>query len=360
MGLSGKINQVRRVIMRGLTKNIGVSTINKKDYSNIPLEVKRVLICRPNSRLGNQLLITPLVQELVETFPECKIDLFVRGFLSPILFENYANVDRIIRLPRKPFKELIEYIKVWFSLRKYRYDIVINVSMHSSSGRLSTQFANSRLKFFNEENEELRVKYADYDHIAKFPIYNLRKYLIQFGIKENNNPIFPLDLKLSSSEIVNGKDVLDNIVSKEKKTISIYTFATGGKCYSESWWQVVYDRIKAKYSEKYNILEVLPIENVSQIGFKAPSFYSKDIREIGSLIANTEVFIGADSGIMHLASSVNTPTVGLFSVSDMDKYQPYNKGSIGVNTNETNVDDLIKVIDKILLAKDERIINYTI
>jgi hypothetical protein len=38
-------------------------------------------------------------------------------------------------------------------------------------------------------------------------------------------------------------------------------------------------------------------ENVSQIAFK-PTFYSKDIREIGAVIANTEIFIGADSGII--------------------------------------------------------------
>jgi ADP-heptose:LPS heptosyltransferase len=37
-------------------------------------------------------------------------------------------------------------------------------------------------------------------------------------------------------------------------------------------------------------------------------FYSKDIREIGAVIANTEIFIGADSGIMHLASASLTPT----------------------------------------------------
>ena len=57
---------------------------------------------------------------------------------------------------------------------------------------------------------------------------------------------------------------------------------------------------------------MLSIENISMIQFRAPTFYSKDIRQIGSLIANTEVFIGADSGIMHLASSSQTPTVGLF------------------------------------------------
>jgi hypothetical protein len=69
--------------------------------------------------------------------------------------------------------------------------------------------------------------------------------------------------------------------------------------------------IKSRVSN-YNIIEVLPVENVSQMGFKAPTFYSKDVREIGALMANTEVFIGGDSGIMHLASASKVSTVGLF------------------------------------------------
>jgi ADP-heptose:LPS heptosyltransferase len=72
----------------------------------------------------------------------------------------------------------------------------------------------------------------------------------------------------------------------------------------------LYDRLKAEYPN-YNIIEVLPVENVSQIGFKAPTFYSKDVREIGALMANTEVFIGGDR-IMHLASASKVSTVDFF------------------------------------------------
>ena len=39
-----------------------------------------------------------------------------------------------------------------------------------------------------------------------------------------------------------------------------------------------------KEFKSYNIIEVLPVENISQIDFKAPSFYSKDVREIAHLL----------------------------------------------------------------------------
>lgn len=158
-----------------------------------------------------------------------------------------------------------------------------------------------------------------------------------------------MDLKLTQAEISIGKKQLKKIIDVNKKTISLFTFATGAKCYSEVWWSEFYNKLKSKFSS-YNIIEVLPIENVSQINFEAPTFYSKDIREIGALIANTELFIGADSGIMHLASSSLTPTIGLFAITDENKYRPYGNNSIAVNTNNTSIDDCIKHISDTLIT----------
>ena len=343
-----KINEYRRVLTHGLTKNIGNSTVNQNIDLTTQVEIKRVLICRPNARLGNLLLITPLVEEVTSTFPGCKIDLFVKGFLAPIIFEKQENINYIIELPKKPFDNLIAYFKVWVKIKKQHYDIVINVDKGSSSGRLAAQFANSKYKFFGEGDADIPLKYQDYTHMAKYPIYSFRSFLTQLGFPKNENPIPSLNLKLSPSEIAAGKKVLDAIVSKEKKTLCIFTFATGDKCYSESWWEKFYERLKTEYPN-YNILEVLPIENVSQIGFKTPSFYSKDIREIGSLIANTELFIGADSGMMHLASSAQTPTVGLFKFDNLIRYQPYNNNSIAIDTNNDAIEEWIKATNKILL-----------
>ena len=346
MNIKRDINALRRKLMHSLTKNIG-TTHFEPNTDLTKVVIKRILICRPNPRLGNQLLITPLVQEVIATFPECEIDLFVNGGLAQIVFKNYKNVKRIIQLPRKPFKELIKYSQGWMALRKHNYDIVINVVEGSSSGRLSAQFANSKYKFFGDDIADLQLKYQDYGHIAKQPVYNFRYYLTKLGFKENDKPVPSLDLKLSNSEIAEGQKLLQEIVKNDKKTICIFTFATGAKCYPESWWEPFYERLKSEYPN-YNIIEILPVENVSQIGFKAPTFYSKDIREMGSLIANTEVFIGADSGIMHLASSAQTPTVGLFSGTNINMYTPYNNNSVSIDTNSGTADDWIKIIDRIL------------
>ena len=192
----------------------------------------------------------------------------------------------------------------------------------------------------------MQLKYVDYTHIAKKQVYSLREYLYKLGYDEITKPIASLSLKLSNEELLSSKKIVKDLVKNDKETICIFTFATGVKCYTESWWLPFYDRLKKEYPN-YNIIEILPKENVSQIQFQAPSFYSHDVREIAAVIANTKAFIGADSGIMHLASASGATTIGLFAVTKISKYTPYFNG-VAIDTKTTDVAGCIEVINKVL------------
>lgn len=349
MSFKTEVNSIRRKITHGLTRYVGTSKGNKDFDSHSKVIFKNVLINRPNHRLGNLLLITPLVQEINEAFPDCKIDLFVRGGLAPIIFENYKSIDNYIILPRKPFNELVKYAKVWFKLKDKKYDLVLNIDKNSSSGRLSTSFANADFKFFGEEDEAVKSKYADYEHFAKFPVYEFRNYIHQLGHPQKTTAIPTLNMKLTDKELAAAKSILTTIAPNDKKTICIFTFATGSKCYPPTWWIPFYEKLQLAFPD-YNIIEVLPVENVSQIDFQAPTFYSKDVREIAAFIANTSLFIGADSGIMHLASTAQIPVLGLFSVTNPTKYAPYGNASVAVDTN-TNTTEAILNVAKSQLAE---------
>ncbi len=341
------INNIRRYLMYNITKGIGSSYKEPQKGTLKPSNIKTVLIIRPNHRLGNQVLLTPIVQEVIETFPGCDIDLFVKGGVAFPVFKNYEQVKHIIPLPRKPFSHLIKYAKCWLSIKNKHYDLVINADKDSSSGRLLTQLSKAKLKIFGDVHEQIQETYPDYKHISKYPIYNLRYVLNKLGFPERTQALPILDIKLYKQEIDKGKNILNGIVKNTNKTICIYTNATGDKCYSETWWLTFYKRLLKEFPS-YNIIEILPIENISKINFKAPNFYSKDIREMGGIIKNTSVFIAADNGVMHLASATHTPTVGFFSVSCSDIYAPYGNGSLALNTNKTTIEDWILAIKEIL------------
>lgn len=352
MHLGNKINQIRQAIIWSLTKNIGLS--REKEAELIAHDdIQKILITRPNHRLGNTLLITPLVQEVIDTFPRAEIDLFVKGNVAPIVLRNYENINRIIRVPAKPFLNPFRYLAGWLTMMRCRYDLVINAAHHSSSGRLSTRFARARHKYYGDPDDRIKENQDNHQHSAKYPVNGLRLYLNRCGIRVNAGPVPSLDLKLSASELANGRKLLDAMVTDDKKTICLFTNATGSKCYSKSWWESFHQRLHVAFPD-YNIIEILPANNLSQLSFAIPSFYSKQIREIGSLIANTDLFIGADSGMMHLASAVQTNTVGLFKITDPATFGPYNNSSVSINTNSGSMDDWINVIGSVLVNSGMR------
>ncbi|GAA0762430.1 glycosyltransferase family 9 protein [Psychroflexus lacisalsi] len=337
MSFKKKINAFRKKATKSITKSLlKQQSISLSDQGGI----KRILITRPNHRLGNQLLITPLVKEVHQQFPEAKIDLFLKGNLGEILFQNYDYVDRIISLPKKHFNELGRYLNSWFKLKRYKYDLVINAEASSSSGRLSTKVARSTYKYFGYERELNLFEAANASHISKYPIYSLRYFLKQ---PLTGKPLPDIEIKLTSEELNQGKKILAKYVDLEKPTICLYTFATGNKCFAKVWWNNFYTTLKKDYPN-HNIIEALPVENVSSLDFKIPAFYSNSIRELASFISQTSVFITGDCGIMHLAASTNIPTVGLFNVTKKNMYEPYNKACLGIDTNDKKADEICKII----------------
>jgi ADP-heptose:LPS heptosyltransferase len=48
--------------------------------------------------------------------------------------------------------------------------------------------------------------------------------------------------------------------------------------------------------------------------------------ELGALLERAAVFVGNDTGAMHLAAAVGTPTVAVFGPSDPRRYGPYGAG----------------------------------
>jgi heptosyltransferase III len=341
------VNRIRRFITTALTRNIGKSERNRISGPVGKAEIKRILIVRPNHRLGNQLMVTPLVQELSTTFPDAVIDVFVKGGLASVVLQNYSCIDRIIKLPKEPFREFGKYIKGWREIRKQKYDIVINAARSSSSGKLATKYARSGIKFFGTDEAEISTKYADYKHVAKYPVYSLRNSLEKMGIVSESRQLPSVDMKLSVEELAKGKEIVRGLAGEGGKVLSLFTYATGPKCYTTEWWAEFHSKLKMAFPA-VKIVEILPVENISMINFCEASFYSKDVREIAAVIANTDIFIGADSGIMHLSSSSLTPTFGLFSFTNPENYGPYNNGSMSIETDKMSFDEIREAVSKVL------------
>lgn len=333
-----KLNPLKKVIFNFLTNSFQNSK-RIEEIKNLSKDFNiKVLISRPNHRLGNQLLLTPLIQEVKKQFPNCTIHLVVNGNLSSILYSQYHYIKNVINLPKKPFNNFLKYIIKSISLISNKYDIAIVGCENSNSSKIFVKLSRAKFKIYNSGINKLNKPV----HLAKYPIYNLMtllnssKELIDYNYSK-------LSIKLTKKEIENGNLIIRKLFNNDKSTICVFTFASGRKCHTKEWWLTFYKKLKTEFND-FNILEILPIENESQINFKTTHFYSKDLREIASIIENSVVFIGADSGMMHLSASTNTTTLGLFNVTNSRVYGPYGNKNQSIDTNSLQINEIIEKI----------------
>jgi heptosyltransferase-3 len=350
MKIPPSIQHWRKKITQALTGRLGQSRRPIHNPTNCsPTPIHRILIIRPNHRLGNTLLITPIVAEMQQLFPTATVDLFVKGGIASEVFREYPQVDRIMALPKKHFKALGTYLWTWIRLRMRSYDLVINSVSHSSSGRLATAWARGTYKWYGDRNDSLQALRTQLiPHMAHGLVMDFRTFWTPQTLFMTPRPLPLMDLKLSAAEKAVGKAILSTLVPTGRKTIALFTFATGAKCYPPEWWIPFYQRLQTEFPE-YNFIEILPAENVSQIDFAAPTLYSKSIREMAAVIANCSLFLGADSGVMHLASAALTPTVGLFQVTDPALYGPYGNHSFAADTRVMTTASLLEQMRQTLL-----------
>jgi len=64
-----------------------------------------------------------------------------------------------------------------------------------------------------------------------------------------------------------------------------------------------------------------------QSGMTVRSFAGKgNIRVAAAILEQADLFIGNDSGLMHLATAVGTPTIAIFGLTNSDAWGPYTSG----------------------------------
>lgn len=303
---------------------------------------RRILICRPNHRLGNLLLLTPLVIELQRTFPNARIDIVLAGEHGAELFRTFRQVGHIYSLSRRMVRHPIAIVRTALQIRRAHYDLALDPCEASQSGRLLATIAGARhvigiprgqsIAGLEESGWMGRVP----AHMAQWPVHLLRRTLAR-QLPEPDDDFPALDIQLSAAERERARTTLEQMLqvageSRVRHVIGVFAEATGAKGYGRDWWQR-FIRVVAERYPDVAIVEIVPADGRPRLAADLPSFGSPSPREVAAVISNMQCFVSGDCGVMHLASAAGVPTIGLFSVTDALKYAPYGHGSRALDTN---------------------------
>ena len=292
--------------------------------------IHRILVCRPNHRLGNTVLVSPLLRELERLYPGAEIDLIGSGGVARALFDTRFQIHRILSWPHRLARHPWRALQLLRELRHGTYDMAVDPCIGSFTGRMLLSACRARFKvgFPAAAVPDGRIP----RHLAQRSVHVLREAC---GAPRNDD--FPvLNIELSPWELNQGAHALATILGNpiaahgNAPVIGVFTHATGAKRLPEAWWGEFIATLRA-HRPDIRVVDVLAAHGRSQLPGVTTSFYTRDLRKLAAVLAHLSGFVSADGGVMHLAAATGVPTLGFFTLPIHAKYTPYGPNNRGLD-----------------------------
>ena len=283
-------------------------------------KTKNILIISSN-RLGDSIISSGLHQFFKKDSTN-KVTL-VCGKVPSELFMHCKNIDHLIPLNKRKFA--YHWFLLWFKLIFIRWEYIIDLR-----GTGISLFLLSKNKYIYKKKKYQTKTNHKVEEITK----SITGKIINPSIKVNS--------------MLNFKD--DNVreiqrLRKNHKLIMIAPTANWiGKIWpSERFLKLVNILHKQSYFSKSLFLFVGPanekylVRNIlkKKKNYILDLFGKFTLIEIFFIMKHCNLFIGNDSGLMHMAALANIKTFGLFGPSDKFKYKPWGEGNIVISSIKT-------------------------
>ncbi|MCL4428516.1 MAG: lipopolysaccharide heptosyltransferase II [Deltaproteobacteria bacterium] len=291
------------------------------------------------SSIGDCLLATPAVESIRKGYPDSFITWLIEDKAKDIALLN-PHVDEVVIIDKKNFK-FKNYLSLIKKLRSRRYDLSIDLqgvdrtSIFSFLSGAPARYVEEYAKLGFLSNKRIARKGRPLEHAVKFYLFLAEKC----GGKKNESA--QLTLITSEEDKKFASDFLEtNFVKSEKKEIFIGINPTG--TWKTKRWPVKYFIELSKKlinsfnanivifggkGEKYLADEILNAlsGNVSKVNVVS-AVGKTTLKQAKELLAKMDYFITPDSGLMHIASAVETlKTIALFGPTDPELTGPVGK-----------------------------------
>lgn len=295
----------------------------------VQFKPRRILVIKLD-HLGDVLLATPVFLNLRHAYPDAQIHALV-GSWGAAVIRNHPGVDEIIQYNARFFcrsgkpTRLREAFQLFRNLRGQKYDLLIDLR----GDWLTTIFALLKAAPYRLDRASLQIanklgyfKFTDSHEVER----NL-DVLRAAGIP---TPFSTPTFHTTFADQRGADDFLRGLgVVTERPLIAIHP---GSPIALKRWraerFADVADRLIANEMAQVLFVGVsseLPIIAAIQKQMRGKSFNivgETSLSQFAAILKRCALFIGNDSGPMHLAAAVGTRTIGLYGPSDPERFGP--------------------------------------
>lgn len=296
-------------------------------------ESRKILVIRPGG-IGDAVLLYPALSELRNHYKDHTIDVLSEKRNSGI-FTMCPYINGLMLYDRRPHETLYRVVRAG-------YDIVIDTEQwHSMTAALSyLTRAPERVGFATNERAglyTLKVPYSQDDYEA-VSFLNLVSALTAEKYEfDRERPFMPLDRRSS--------DGIGSAISDFRKGKKAVVGMFAGATVSERRWGADKFADLSRRLQEENIGTVIVggqadkrdseiFKNRCTFGYLLDYVGGTTLGETAAVISEVDLFISGDTGLMHIAYGVGTPTLSLFGAGIQNKWAPPGDDHFAINRNE--------------------------
>ena len=265
-----------------------------------------------NTRLGDAVMSTGLLNEL-SNYYNAKATIVCGKVAAPV-FEDCPIVENIIKINKKKYS--MHWLDIWKQIRFKKWDVICDLR---STPIIWLVRAKKRIVLSSSSDKIHRIeRLAKLNPSGKLPIPKvwISKASLLEAKKYLNNKTGPFIAIGPTANWPAKVWASDNFVSlirkilnfKELKGCKVILVGGPGE-----------EKVGEDLCKK--LIDINPINLVG-----------KPILPTAAIFSLSRIFIGNDSGLMHLSAATGAPTLGLFGPTDDKLYSPTGKNALFVRT----------------------------
>ena len=276
--------------------------------------------------IGDVLLATPTVRAIKAARPDVRVTMLVNRGTEDVLSGN-PDVDEIMVLDKG---SLAAQSRLIAELRGRQFDTVIDLTDGDRSAFL-TRISGAPVRIgFNDEHRWRGRYYTEVvqpvpavRHRIERDLESLKPMNIQ---AESKVP----QLWLTQEEMKNADQLLDELGIQRSQSMMI--LQPGARYWFKAWpperFAELADYLTFQWGSQVLIggsdQDIEIAQKIQQMAKKNPIIIAgrTTIRQFAAVAKKSALFVGSDSGAMHLASAVGTPVVALFGPSNPREWGP--------------------------------------
>ena len=287
----------------------------------------RILITRL-SAVGDCVLTMPVLCALRDHFPDARLGWLVEP-LSAQLLSGHRDLDHLIVVPRGWLKSPRTVAEVRRRLRTYQFDIVIDaqsLTKSSVAGWLSG--AKTRIGFARPQGRELAP------WLSTETVVKTREHVVD-GHLELLRPLGVESprVRFDAPQLPAAVDAVEPLLSRERLVDGFAVLNPGAGWDSKLWPADRYARVAQHLGRQYQLPTVVVWAGARErawaeeivAGTRGHALLAPptSLTELTEVLRAADLFVGSDTGPMHMAAAVGTPCVALFGPTRPEVCGPY-------------------------------------